>query len=148
MGERMHTRRVSVAIAYGSLACAVAAFAETPPKLFVSPSKGQSQQQQPQDTAECQEWATQQAPPPQGSSGAGGHTRGTADGAARGAAMGAAVGGIAGNAGTGAGAGAVIGGVAGRRRSNNEQQAADAGAQNDWARAFAACMESRGYVVK
>lgn len=48
----------------------------------------------------------------------------------------------------GAGAGAVVGGVAGRRRSKREQQAAQAGAQNDWARAFAACMESKGYSVK
>jgi len=44
----------------------------------------------------------------------------------------------------GAGAGAVTG----RRRAKRDQQAAQAGAQNDWARAGATCMESRGSSVK
>ena len=123
----------------------VAAFAESAPQVFVSPNKGQSQDQQSKDTAECQQWATQQVPPAQAQAG---HARGAVGGAARGAAAGAAVGAIADDAGKGAAAGAVVGGVAGRRRSKKEQQAAQAGAQNDWTRAFASCMESRGYSVK
>jgi len=124
------------------------AVAQTPPKVFVYPNKGQSKDTQNTDTAQCQQWATEQAPPSQQPTGPGTHTRGAAGGAARGAAVGAAVGAIAGDAGKGAGAGAVVGGVGGRRRSKQQQQATQAGAQNDWARAFAACMDSRGYSVK
>jgi len=142
------TRFTAIALTLGMLglvASAADVFAQSAPKVFVSPSKGQSQDQQNKDTADCQQLATQQAPPSQTS---GGHARGAAGGAARGAAAGAAVGAIAGDAGTGAGAGAAVGAVGGRRRSKREQQAAQAGAQNDWARAFASCMESRGYSVK
>ena len=141
----MKTSLFALAIGFGGLMCAGAAFAQTAPKVFVSPNNGQSQEQQSKDTADCQQWATQQAPPSQGG---GSNARGAVGGAARGAAAGAAVGAIAGDAGTGAGAGAVVGGVAGRRRSKRDQQAAQADAQNDWARAFSACMESRGYSVK
>ncbi len=123
-------------------------FAQTAPKVFVYPNKGQSKDQQSKDTATCQQFANEQAPPSQTPTGPGTHARGTLGGAAKGAALGAAVGAIAGDAGKGAGAGAVVGGVAGRRGSKREQQAAQAGAQNDWARAFAACMESKGYSVK
>jgi len=140
-------RFTAIAIGLGMLTLVAAAevLGQSAPKVFVSPNKGQSQEQQSQDTAACQQWATQQAPPAQTS---GGHARGAVGGAARGAATGAAVGAIAGDAGKGAGAGAVVGAVGGRRRSKQEKQAAQAGAQNDWARAFASCMESRGYSVK
>ena len=127
---------------------ASAVFAQTEPKVFVAPNKGQSAEQQSKDTAECKQLATQQAPPPQAATGAGTHTRGTAGGAAKGAALGAAAGAIGDDASKGAAAGAAVGAVAGRRGSKKAQQAAEAGAQNDWARAFAACMESRGYTVK
>ena len=142
------TRLIAIAISLALVAILTGAtdvFGQSEPKLFVSPNKGQSQDQQNKDTAECQQWATQQAPPP-GTGGTQG--RGAVGGAARGAAAGAAVGAIAGDAGKGAAAGAVVGGVGGRRRSKKEQQAAQAGAQNDWSRAFASCMESRGYSVK
>jgi len=80
-------------------------------------------------------------------------------GAVRGAAGGAAVGAIAGNAGTGAGIGATLGAVRGRRTqtaaNNAEQHYAHANAQaqqsqsmNNFRRAYAACLESKGYVVK
>jgi hypothetical protein len=141
-------RFAAIAISLGMLTGAAAVFAQSAPKVFVAPNKGQSQEQQNKDTAECQQWATEQAPPSQAATGAGSNARGTVGGAARGAAVGAAVGAIAGDAGKGAGAGAVVGGVGGRRRSKQAQQAAQAGAQNDWARAFAACMGSRGYTVK
>ena len=123
-------------------------FAQTEPKVFVAPNKGQSADQQSKDTAECRQSATAQAPPAQAPTGPGTHARGTARGAARGAAGGAAIGAIAGDAGKGAAVGAAVGGVKGRRDSKKGQEAAQAGAQNDWVRAFSACMESRGYSVK
>jgi hypothetical protein len=116
------TRCIAIAIGFGMLMYAGAVPAQTAPKVFVSPNKGQSQDQQNKDTAECQQWATQQAPPSQAATGAGTHARGAVGGAARGAATGAAVGAIAGDAGKGAAAGAVVGGVGGRRRSKREQQ--------------------------
>jgi hypothetical protein len=121
-------------------------------KPFVYPQKGQTQQQQDVDTAECTRWAQGQsgvdpnAPPQQGQPGQ--HGRGAVRGAARGAAAGAAVGAIAGDAGKGAGAGAAVGAVAGRRRSKMDQQAQQAGAADSFNRAFGACMEGRGYSVK
>ena len=139
-----HVSTIGIILATVTIASAV--FAQTEPKVFVAPNKGQSKDQQSKDTAECKQTATEQAPP----AGApeGGHGRNTAGGAAKGAAAGAAVGAIAGDAGTGAAAGAAVGGVKGRRDSKKGQAAAQGGAQNDWARAFSACMESRGYSVK
>ncbi len=138
-------------LAWGcSLAC-TPIFAQAP-KVYVYPQKGQSQKQQDIDTAECGRWAKQEsgvdpnAPAPQEQVGQ--HTRGAVGGAARGAAVGAAVGAIAGDAGKGAGAGAVVGGVAGRRGSKRAAQASQAESQTSYARAFAACMEGRGYTVK
>ena len=138
----------AIGITLATLLSGPAVFAQTAPKVFVYPNKGQSKDQQSKDTAECRQIATEQAPPSQAPTGAGTHARGTAGGAAKGAAAGAAVGAIAGDAGKGAAAGAVVGGVGGRRGSKRAQKEAQAGAQNDWARAFAACMESRGYTVK
>jgi len=118
---------------------------------YVYPQKGQSKEQQQKDEAECQQWARGQsgvdpaAPPaanPQG------RRRGTVGGAARGAAGGAAVGAIAGDAGKGAAIGAAVGGVHGRRQAKAQEQQAAAGAQDSYGRAFAACMEGRGYSVK
>ncbi len=137
-----------IGITLATLMVASAALAQTEPKVFVVPNKGQSKDQQSKDTTQCRQFATEQVPPSQAPTGPGTHGRGTVGGAARGAAVGAAVGAIAGDAGKGAGAGAVVGGVKGRRDSKRGQQAAQAGAQNDWARAFSACMEARGYTVK
>jgi hypothetical protein len=121
-------------------------------QLFVYPQKGQSQQQQDIDTAECTRWAKGQSGidpnAPKQQEQVGTHARGTAGGAAKGAAVGAAVGAIGGNAGKGAAAGAVVGGVAGRRGSKRNMQAAEADTTNTYQRAFAACMEGRGYTVK
>ena len=69
-------------------------------------------------------------------------------GAAKGAAVGAGVGAIGGDAGKGAAAGAAVGGVAGRRGSKMNKQAAQAETANSYQRAYAACMEGRGYTVK
>lgn len=129
----------------------VAGVAAAQPRVFVYPTKGQSQQQQDVDTAECQRWASSQARGGPTGPNYDDRVAGTISGAARGAAVGAAVGGIAGGrktAGKGAGAGAVIGGVGGRQGALYRERQARAQSQNDWARAFAACMEARGYSVK
>jgi hypothetical protein len=55
---------------------------------------------------------------------------------------------IGGDAGKGAAAGAVVGGVAGRRGSKVAQRGQQAEASDSFLRAFAACMEARGYSVK
>jgi hypothetical protein len=133
------------------------------------PAKGQTPQQQQKDVGECQGWAKQttgvdpvavaQAPPPppqSGSSGGGGER---IRGAARGAAGGAIGGAIAGDAGEGAAIGAVVGTIAGgararRNKAAQQQQAVQqhqAQQQNQlgtYNRAFAACMEGRGYTTK
>src|SRR5215470_8129874 len=131
-------------------------------KPVVYPAKGQSAEQQQKDQAECDVWAKQttgvdpaavaQAPPPAQGSTVGGGQR--IRGAARGAAGGALVGAIAGDAGTGAGVGAVVGTMAGGRRARQEraqqQQQAEAQKQqtiNTYYRAFAACLEGRGYSI-
>jgi hypothetical protein len=136
---------------------------------IVYPAKGQAPPQQQRDMGECSAWSTQttgvnpaavaQAPPPPAQSGpaVGGGER--VGGAARGAAGGAMIGAIAGDAGAGAAAGAIVGTMAGgararRNRAAQEQQVqAQAAAQSQQAlgaynRAFAACMEARGYTVK
>jgi hypothetical protein len=129
-------------------------------QIFVYPQKGQSPQQQAQDTNECQAWATQQtggpnaapqmaaAPPP---------TTSPMRGAARGAAVGAVGGAIGGDAGKGAAIGAATGAMVGgmRRRDQMRQQEAVA-AQNQQAqaahsenykRALASCLGAKGYQV-
>jgi hypothetical protein len=127
------------------------------------PSKGQSPAQQNKDEGECYAWAKQQtgidpmavasAPPPPSGPAAGGGER--VKGAARGAAGGAAVGAIAGDTGKGAAVGAVVGTAAGGRQARQnkgaQQQQAEAakGATiQQFNKAFGACMEGRGYVVK
>lgn len=135
-------------------------------KLYVFPSKGQSQAQQKKDEYECYNWAVAQsgidplnlpkveAPPPQT-----GPTGGAVKGAAKGAAAGAAIGAIAGDAGEGAAIGAVAGGLAGRRQGKqaqaqaNEQAEASVAAQeqqmrDSFKKAFSVCIEGKGYTVK
>jgi len=139
-------RRLAV---QGGVALTLAVFATTvgaQGKSFVYPQKGQTAAQQSQDEAQCRAWAQGHAgaPPPPPPN----HARGTVRGGARGAAGGAAIGAIAGDAGKGAAVGAVVGGVRGRRQSKQAAAEQQAGAANDLERAFAACMEGRGYTVK
>ncbi|MFA7292859.1 MAG: glycine zipper family protein [Rhodocyclaceae bacterium] len=129
---------------------------------IVYPAKGQPQQQQQRDQGECHSWSVQNtgidpaqvasAPPPPTQSGADGER---ARGAVRGALGGAAIGAIAGDSGKGAGVGAVVGTMAGGRRSRqnqaNAQQQGQAQQQakiDTYYRAYAACLEGRGYTVK
>lgn len=121
-------------------------------EVFVYPQKGQSAEQQKRDSSDCSNWAKANSgvdpsnPPAPARPGQ--YARGTAGGAARGAALGAAVGAIAGDAGKGAGAGAVVGGVHGRRQARAAHQEQQAAMGNTYDRAFAACMEGRGYTVR
>ncbi len=153
--------RIGTGIAAIALVAASAtAWAQLP---IVYPAKGQSSEQQSKDTGECQAWAKQntgidpaavaQAPPAAPPVAAGGGER--VRGAARGAAGGAAVGAIAGDAGKGAAAGAVVGTMAGGRQKRQKQAAQQQAAEGEkqkqldtYNRAYAACMEGRGYTVK
>jgi hypothetical protein len=140
-------------------------------ELFVYPEKGQSADQQQKDEFECYRWAkdrtgfdpmavpTTSRPPPAQETPTGGAGRGAVGGAA----LGAAVGKITGRGGgKGAAVGAVSGGmIGGMRRSDQtrrEQDKQDRWAQEETARyrnersqynrAYAACLEGRGYSVK
>jgi hypothetical protein len=127
------------------------------------PSQGQSSSQQNQDEGTCYAWAKQQtnidpmavasAPPPPSGPAVGGGER--VAGAAKGAIGGAAIGAIAGDTGKGAGIGAVAGTMAGGRQARQNKQAkaqqaqeAKAGTLQHFNKAFGACMEGKGYVVK
>lgn len=71
--------------------------------------------------------------------------------AARGAAVGAVGGAIGGNAGKGAAIGAATGALVGGMRRRDERRAAEASqaqASDAYNRAYAACLEGRGYTVK
>lgn len=141
--------------------------------LFVYPAKGQSKDQTEQDKFQCYQFAkdetgfdpmnrpTTSSPPPAREK----KTWGAGEGAVGGALLGAGVGAIAGG-GSGAGKGAIIGGVGGgamghMRRSNQkdreetrrrdwEQRETSSynNARNKYDRAYAACLEGRGYTVR
>ena len=127
------------------------------------PSKGQSAEQQNKDEGECFAWAKQQTgidpavvasqPTKQEGPAVGGGER--VQGAARGAVGGLAIGAIAGDAGKGAAIGAVGGTMVGghnarKNKAAKEQQAeqSKAGTLQQFNKAFAVCMEGRGYSVK
>ena len=150
-------------------AAAVAAFAsltvQAQGELMVYPNKGQSQDQQDQDNFACYKWGKEQsgfdpmapptatAPPPQQEA----QTGGVLSGALRGAVIGGII-----DGGDGAAKGAAVGGVIGgvRRSDQNRRQAQEqqnweqeqarqyAESRNRYNRAFAACMEGRGYTVR
>ncbi|HEX2831296.1 MAG TPA: glycine zipper domain-containing protein [Burkholderiales bacterium] len=146
--------------ALAALLTATCASAQQP---IVYPAKGQSAAQLNRDEGECHGWAKrstgidpaaasqpvyQETGP---ATGGGERVRG----AARGALGGAAIGAIAGDAGRGAGIGAVAGTMMGGREARRNQAARNeqAVAQqqqtvNTYYRAYAACMEGRGYTIK
>ena len=156
----MHTLSPLFGAGMGA-ALLLAAAATTAQQVYVYPAKGQSAQQTEQDKYSCHEWAKQQtgvdpmsahagAPPPDQPTG------GRARGAMRGAIGGAVIGEVAdGDAGKGAATGAVIGGMMGgmrqreaRRQQEQQYQQQAAGQADSYNRAFAACLESRGYSVR
>ena len=118
----------------------------TQPSVAVYPAKGQTAQQQAKDDGECQGWAKQQSgydPATETAKGAG---IGAVVGAVGGAAVGAAVGAATGTgAGRGAATGAVIGGVGGAVGGGAYQYSKT---KEGYDRAYAACMQGRGYTVK
>jgi hypothetical protein len=158
-----HFHPASVLVA----ALSLQAYAQQP---IVYPSRGQSAEQQQRDQGECMAWAQQttgvnpmgvaqglanQPPPPQ---------RGPLEdervqGALVGALGGAAIGAISGNkAGKGAAIGAVVGTLAGGVHQQQKDKAAQAQtyanqqqaqqALATYNRAYAACLEGRGYTVR
>jgi len=139
-------------------------------ELMIYPAKGQSSQQQEKDKFECYGFARGQsgfdpmAPPttstaaPQKEAPQGGVGRGAVGGAVGGALIGA----ITGNTRKGAAVGAVGGGLIGgarrseqkQRETHNQQQWEQREVQNysqnrnNYNRAYAACLEGRGYTVR
>ena len=134
--------------------------------LYIFPSNDQTQEQQDGDEIACYKWAMEQTgydpinpPQIQAEQTQTGPDGSAVRGAARGAAAGAAIGAIAGDAGQGAAIGAVAGGLGGRRaRAANQQaqqqqataqaEAKEAELENNFKKAFSACMEGKGYTVK
>jgi hypothetical protein len=142
----------------------------TAQELIIYPNKGQDAQQQEQDQFQCYGWAkgqsgfdpmappTATAPPPQKAAPKGG----VASGAVKGGLLGLGVGAIAGDSKKGAAIGALSGGAfGGMRRSQQRKQESHAQKQweqqqvsqytqgrNSYNRAYAACLEGRGYTVR
>lgn len=138
--------------------------------LIVYPAKGQSEEQMDREKYECYSWAKKRTgfdpmaqpkastPPPQKEARKGGAVRGAAVGAAGGAVVGAITGDVGKGAAIGAGAGAVGGAVRRRRQVRGQAQAEqqwaeqEAGkytaARSEYNRAYAACLEGKGYTVK
>jgi hypothetical protein len=135
-------------------------------KLYVYPTKGQSQAQQKKDEFECYNWAVEQSgidplnlPKVEAPAAQTGPSGGAVKGAAKGAAAGAAIGAITGDAGEGAAVGAVVGGLSGRRQGKAAQaqanQSAAAGAsaaeqemKDSFKKAFSVCIEGKAYTIK
>ena len=121
-------------------------FASTAPAQYVYPAKNQSPEQQQRDQGECHTWAVNQTgynPAYAGEPTTGGVVRG----GARGAATGAVIGAIAGDAGKGAAAGAAGGALIGGMRRRDARRQQDAAAEQ-YQRAYAACLQGRGYTVR
>ena len=144
-------------------------------ELIVYPAKGQSSEQMEKDKFECYSWAKGQTgfdpmqmptasspPPPKGDKSVAG---GVVGGGVLGGVGGAVIGGIAGGS-KGARKGAAIGGlsggaIGGMRSSSQNRQAEQQRKQweqqqtnqymqqrNSYNRAYAACLEGKGYTVK
>lgn len=152
------------------LGIGLAAGASLAQEVIVYPAKGQSAEQTEKDKFECYQWAkgqtgfdpmappTATTPPPPDEQ----PTSSAGKGMVGGAAAGALIGGIAdGNWGQGAAIGAVAGGLFGNHRKHKQQEENRA-RQDQWAqqqaqqyqqkrynynRAYAACLEGRGYTV-
>jgi hypothetical protein len=163
-----------IAILIGVTASLFLAGSALAQEMVIYPSKGQSNEQMEQDKFQCYSWSknesgfdpmvlpTASTPPPAKEAQQGGVARG----AVRGTLAGGAIGAIAGNSKsdtrTGLRAGAATGALVGGMRRNNqvkkedqqrknwEQQQVNEYAQGrtNYNRAYAACMEGRGYSVK
>ena len=131
--------------------------------FFIYPAEGQDAEQQELDEFQCQRFARERTgfdpmATPRASSPAPQQQGGAVGGAARGALLGTAVGALAGDTRRGAAIGAASGGLMGgmRRADSNRQQQQWAQQEannlqrqrNEFNRAFAACLEGRGYTVR
>jgi hypothetical protein len=132
-------------------------------QLYVYPSQGQDSAQQNRDQGECHSWSIQQSgynpanPPRPPASAYEAPQGGALRGAARGATVGAIGGAIGGSAGKGARIGAASGALMGgmRRRGQKNRQAQDQAnyqayvgqLQQSYNRAYATCLQGRGYTV-
>lgn len=143
-------------------------------EFMIYPSEGQSDEQMEQDKFQCYSWAKQQsgfdpmapptatAPPPEKEAKQGGVVPGAVGGAVVGGAIGAIVGDSGKATRRGLAAGAATGGLVGGMRRNEqvqreqqkqqqwEQQQVQQYSQNrnNYNRAYAACLEGRGYTVR
>jgi hypothetical protein len=141
--NRVVSGMTAIAFATALSGCA----SSEPPRanVYAYPAKGQTPQQQAQDTSECQTWAKQQTGWDPGTSTAKGAGVGLAIGALTGAALGAATGAALGSAGTGAAIGAAAGGVGGAAYGGTSQYGKG---QDGYDQAFSACMSGKGYTTK
>jgi len=117
------------------------------------PSQGQSEAQQVRDQDECYSWAQNNTGinlaeiDPEQESGRAERARGAATGAVAGGAIGGITGGR-GSVGTGAGVGAVLGLVQGRQQAQQNRSSQEQARVDTFNRAWATCMEGRGYSVR
>ena len=135
-------------------------------ELTIYPAKDQSAEQQEKDKFECYQWAKNDSgfdpmetpkastPPPSGEKKKGGGAKGALGGAA----LGAIIGDSSKSAKRGTAAGGLVGGA--RQASSNKQVEQDrqqweqqetanySNNRNNYNRAYAACLEGRGYSVK
>ena len=133
-------RVVSAVVVAALLAGCVSSSSSPAPGVAAYPSKGQSPEQQARDSSDCQVWAKQQA----GYDPAADTAKSAGVGLLLGAVAGAAIGAAAGNAGKGAAIGAAVGGVGGTAVGAGYGYTAN---KDGYDRAFAACMQSKGYSV-
>jgi len=139
-----NAKRISIVL-FSLIIYAGFAMAQNP---IIYPAKGQSNEKMEQDRFQCYGWAKnssgfdpmQAAPTYQQSNESGGVVRGGAKGAAGGAIIGA----IAGDAGKGA----AIGRRNQQNQANQQIQQQHSAARSGYDRAYAACLEGRGYTVK
>ena len=133
-----------MAVALAAVVSGCASSEPPKPNVYAYPARGQTPQQQAQDTSECETWAQQQSGYSPTSDTAKGVGIGAAVGALGGAALGAAVGAAAGSPGTGAAIGAAAGGVGGATYGGVSQHGKG---QSGYDQAFTACMTGRGYTT-
>jgi hypothetical protein len=166
--RRTTSKSFGAALRQALVAMPVLIFAVSPvladnSQLYVYPAHGQSYEQQQQDQFQCYEFGKNQtgfdpmAPPPAAPTPPPQHKASFFGGAFAGALLGVAVGAIAGNAGEGAAIGAASGGLFGgmrsqQQRTQQQQQQQQHAAQlanerSNYNRAYAACLEGRGYTV-
>ena len=139
-------------------------------ELMIYPNQGQSTEQQEQDKYQCYSWAKEQSgfdpmapptatePPPAKEEERGGAGKGALKGAVGGLAIGAIAGDAGKGAAIGAGSGALIGGVRRNSQVKREQHKREqwerqqvqqySKNRNNYNRAYAACLEGRGYTVR